>query len=316
MLVGLRSAGNKGLRNASILYLWLMTVFPSMEDPDGKLRRAKQHLEVFRDKVSAFKSLDSHTITVEDHPDTSEYVFKVEGLKPTDPGWGLVAGDCIHNMRTALDHLVFQLAILGQGGRELEDDEARSCWFPVYDDPRKLANPSKDGPIKFLRRGEQTRIVELQPFNAWDASIWGHPDREQWLRQDGEARIPIHLQRLVLLDNIDKHRTVHATWRVMAWWAAEKPPIPLLGYTGGGNPFENQAEVGRWHYGAPRPELPADMDMDRYFPIDVAFDKLPLAYSAIEVLDWLIDVVGIVLEIFRPCVEAGAAALPLPSISA
>ena len=149
-----------------------MTVFPSMEGPDGKLWRAKVHLEVFRDNVSAFKSLHSHTIAVEDDPNTSEYVFKVHGLKPTDPDWGLIAGDCVHNMRTALDHLVFQLAILGQG-RNLTDKEAGSCSFPIYDDPSKFPDPSKSGPIKLLRRGEQTRITELQPFNAWDASIWG-----------------------------------------------------------------------------------------------------------------------------------------------
>ena len=122
------------------------------------------------------------------------------------------------------------------------------------------------------------------------------------------------LERLALLDNIDKHRTVHATWHIGAFWEAESPPIPLLGSTGGSNPLENEAEVGRWHYGTPKPELPADMDMNRYFPIDVAFDKLPLMYSALEVLDLLADTIGIVLELFRPCVEVGAAPLPLSSI--
>ncbi len=208
-----------------------MTVFPSMESADGKLRRAKQHLESFRDKVSALEDADSHTFVVEDDADATQYVFKVRGIEPTDPDLGFLAGDCIHNLRTALDHLVFQLAILGQTGQELTEAEARSCSFPVYDDPSKFPHPGKSSPIKLLRGGEQTRITELQPFNAWDPSIWGLTHQGLKFRRMYPAQLPGQLKRLADLDNIDKHRTVHATWRGTSLYMIQHPPSPFRGCT-------------------------------------------------------------------------------------
>ena len=40
-----------------------------------------------------------------------------------------------------------------------------------------------------------------------------------------------HLARL---DNFDKHRAVHPTWRSASWWEAEKPPVPPISSTLGG----------------------------------------------------------------------------------
>ncbi len=81
-------------------------------------------------------------------------------------------------------------------------------------------------------------------------------------------------------------------------------------------PLEDEAEIGRWSYSIPRPEFPADMDMDRFFPIGIALAEPAFANSAVDLLDGLADAVGIVLELFRPCIEVGAASLPLSSISA
>lgn len=287
-------------------------VFPSMEGPDGKLRRAKQHAETLKAHVALTFDLDHHRITVEDDPDACQYVFRVFDLQLTDPDWSLFLGDCVHNLRSALDHLAFQLAILGKGLRALTDKEARACGFPIFEDPTEFPNPRKTGPIRLLRPGEQTRITELQPFNAQDASIWGSSAMFPFRRWP-PASIPEQLRRLGELDNIDKHRRVHPTWRAAQWWRSEPAPVPLIGSTAFAGALENGAEVGRWHYAAPRPVLPAEMDMYRYFPIGISLGE-PFMYDALELIDCLVGAVEVVLSVFRPCVESGDAAVPLTAI--
>jgi hypothetical protein len=286
---------------------------PSAESFDGKLRWAKKHLEAFRKEATAIADQRSHRVEVKDNPSTEEYIFTVHGLPTVNPDWGYLVGDCIHNLRSALDHLVLQLAILGQGGRQLTDREAFSCSFPIHTKPESFPDPSKSGPIKLLRAGERTRITELQPFSAWDPSIWGSTPHIPFGRMQ-PARIPSALARLQTLDNTDKHRTVHPTWRFVSWFAAAPPPIPLIGSSTFAGPLENETEVGRWHYHTPRPELPPDMDMNRHFPIGIALGEPPFMASAIELLGWQTAAVEIVLNLFRPCVERGDAPLPVSVI--
>jgi hypothetical protein len=284
---------------------------PTLESCDGKLRWAKRHLQTLKDELAAPDHGDAHEITVEDDPEASEYTFKVVGLKDSKPCWSYLAGDCIHNLRSALDHLTYQLAILNLG-RDLTDDEAGSTGFPIFSDPTSFPQPGK-GKLKLLRRGEQTRITELQPFNAWDASIWGP---SEWVVMGGGrhrmsgARIPTLLERLAELDNIDKHRLAHATYRGPEWFNAPEPPAPFTRATMSGDRLE--AEVGRWKYPTPRPDLPADMDMKRYFPIGVALGDAPFMQTAVELLTSLAHTVEIVIELFRPCIEDGSSPLPVP----
>jgi len=288
-------------------------VKPTLDGCKGKLGRAKTHLYALEDEIARAESLDNHEITVEDEPETAEYVFKVVGLQRSDPAWGLLAGDCIHNLRSALDHLVYQLALLGQA-RALTDGEARSTSFPVFDD-RDRFRESGQGRLKLLRMGEQTRIAELQPFNAWDASIWGGTpvgvtdERYRF----GPAGVPGALDHLAALDNTDKHRLVNATWRVARWWEWPGPPIGLRG-SFSSNALEDGAEIGRWGYTEPRPELPTDMDMDSYFPLGVGLGEPPFMYSAVDTLAGLADAVEIVLKVFRPCLDSGDPPMPLAGL--
>jgi|GEM_PF-1937862 len=277
-----------------------------MDGCDGKLRRAKEHLGVLDKQITHFQGLHKHTIFVEDDPRTSEYVFKVRGLQPSDPDWTYIAGDCIHNLRSALDHLVYQLAIVNLG-RDLTNEDARSCMFPIYSDPNTFLT-SGYRRIKLLRPSEQARITQLQPFNASDPSIW--PTMPGYLPGTPHY-IPTLLGQLESLEVIDKHRSTHATWRAAQWFDAKPPPIKLLGSTIFAGALENGAEVGRWHYSLPRPELSPDMDMDSHFPIGVALGEPPFMNGVVGQLAMHVGNVEAVLRLFRFCVAKGAPALPL-----
>lgn len=295
-------------------------VLPSMESPDGKLRRGKQHLQTLDNQIALARCLDNHTITVKDNPQTCEYVFTISNIRKPDPNWSYLVGDCVHNLRSALDHLVYQLAV-GTLGRDLTTDEARSTGFPIESNPAKFPKP-REGRLKFVRAGEYTRIAELQPFNAWEPSIWGvspavgnqspafAPVREGRYRWN-PGEVPLFLDRLAALDNFDKHRLVHAVYRAPAWMDDPDPPIAYRGVSYTAEALVDGTEICRWKYEPPRPELPADMDMTRYFPLEVEFGSPPFFMPAVAQLGFLAEAVEIVLEVFRPCIADGGPPLSL-----
>ena len=240
---------------------------PSLDDAFDKLRWARQHFEVLRSQIEPFEQRDTHRFVSEVNADTGEYVFYVHDLDLPDPDWGLRIGDCLHNARTALDYLMVRIVALITG---TEPRDIETVQFPITNDPTKFASL-----VGGLRKQHQAfsgylaRVEELQPFNDGNPSIWGSSPRMGWVPHF--HGLPTALDRLSRLDNIDKHRVVHAAWLGHAWHRA--PSISdfapegfhSLGGSMCGGSLEDGAEIGRWPFRTPLPRNwePKQMDMQR-----------------------------------------------------
>ena len=237
----------------------------TLDDARAKLRWARHHFETVRPQIEAFEQRDAHTFSHEFDTKTGQYTFYVHGLEMTDPDWGLVIGDCLHNARTALDYLLVRLYAYVAGE---DPKDVRVVSFPIYDDPADFA--SKVGGLRKdpVLKHYVTRIEELQPFNLGNPAIWG-------LREFGlpvYSLLPAALSRLSNLDNIDKHRIVHAAWVGGVFHAHPFPGMPedftfVTGSRAMG-PFEDGAEVGTLHFGVPLPHEwePAQVDIKHTSP--------------------------------------------------
>jgi hypothetical protein len=115
-----------------------------------------------------------------------------------------VVGDCVQNLRSSLDHLVFALAEKHSG--PLSEEDARACQFPIIRDetrkgqtgagPSVFQNNVLPRDIKDLSPAAQT-IIEMQPYKL------GTAYKTHFLWELGE------------LSNTDKHRFVH----VVSWYS-------------------------------------------------------------------------------------------------
>src|SRR6478735_5506296 len=85
----------------------------SLEGCRAKLRRAEHHLQVAEGKFAAFRERHPIRITVDRDLYQSAYVFRAWDVREPDPDWALIIGDAAHNARSALDHLAYQLLIVG-----------------------------------------------------------------------------------------------------------------------------------------------------------------------------------------------------------
>lgn len=288
-----------------------------MDDALDKLRWAERHFETLQGQIGPFEERDSHTFSYKVDPKKGEYTFHVHDLEAiTDPDWGLMVGDCLHNARTALDYVAVRL----MARATFATPESVTVQFPISD----KSDGFKSSPAVTKMRKEDrcsgylTRIEELQPFNLGNPSIWGtksplSPGATSLYPEAIQHALPIALSRLSRLDNLDKHRIVHATWLGARHGWGEEDLLPFVpdgfesrGGSGHGGPLEDGAEIGSLRFKTPLPYdwKPDHLYMKSQFPLHVAiYNESGFSEGVLEVLRLCLWGVKAVLEIFEPVFE-------------
>jgi hypothetical protein len=157
--------------------------------------------------------------------------------KPDLVRWGLLAGDCIHCIRSALDHAVYGIAI-AESGSDPPPDERR-LEFPITDDDAKWAD--RKNRIKTLPQPVRDFIYSAQPYNRGDDLVVA-PLR--WARD---------------LDDADKHRLITPAlyYSKIAGVRIEGPAILPLTYHFWfrHEALENNAEIASVTFLEPQPGM-------------------------------------------------------------
>jgi hypothetical protein len=159
----------------------------SLAGARNKIDRAKKHFdEVYAAVEKALSAEDKANLIppYEYKPDRQELIVTSPKAGPVDPALPLAIGDCIHNLRSALDHIAFQLAVVNGKGKEAEALIA----FPVCLTEKEFKRTTERKVEPFIDRDALAAIKQLQPYYAGNA---------------GDKDI---LWVLSQLDIIDKHR--------------------------------------------------------------------------------------------------------------
>jgi hypothetical protein len=225
--------------------------------PEGvrlKLERAQQHLDALQQEIERFLRRHPYTVIEEFNEEAGEYLLRAQVLEEPPSRWGVEVGDVVHNLRSALDHLVWQLA-LSHGGTAPSGTE-----FPVFVDETAFKRSSKGGgryKIRGISPDAKTIIEALQPYHA------GENTERHWL------------WALQQISNWDKHRTIHVVGAVLANSAyqiqrvedAEFGISESVAY----GPFVDGAVVARFSLTptGPNPKV----YMNSHFFFEVAFDQ-------------------------------------------
>ncbi|MDQ4043816.1 MAG: hypothetical protein M3118_08375 [Actinomycetota bacterium] len=101
----------------------------------------------------------------------------------------LLISECLHNLRSALDNLIYDLALAYNGGNPLPPAVEKAVMFPIFQ-TRKEFKDSGAWRIKDIDPGAQAVIEELQPY---------------------ERGNPALLWELHELSRVDKHRLLNVT---------------------------------------------------------------------------------------------------------
>jgi hypothetical protein len=175
---------------------------PSLDGFDAKVARAETHLDAIKRALKDIAHADPDLIPGEFVRQGHTYIFRAQrdSLDPT--ALSPLIGDCVHNLRAALDYLVWELvpesARTGKGATAIE--------FPIFTDPTRYAAeaPKKIGS---LPPKAQAVIETLQPFAG--------PNRKPWY-PDWQDPALEPLAFLYELDKWDKHRSLNLTEDVLS----------------------------------------------------------------------------------------------------
>jgi hypothetical protein len=167
---------------------------PELASVDLKLARAQEHLDAIRSAEQQLR--DGPDCRLEAEADPTRAGFENFILRLPDPGprLSLLIGDCVHNARSALDHLVFALAdaTAPKSGVQRTDSEQRDSMFPIClcqsGNFSVFTKQVQRGRLNHIPPAAEAIIHGLQPTAAND-SLW----------------------ILNELENIDKHRRLALT---------------------------------------------------------------------------------------------------------
>lgn len=160
-----------------------------------KLARADIHLNAIKTAIQEFVGPDPDLIPGEFDRSSHKYVFRAQ-RDSRSPTWISPAiGDCVHNLRAALDYLVWEL-VGGDGG-----GGGTSTEFPIFTDPLQYTReaPRK---IRGVPQAAEAAFNALQPFYGANSDPF-HPDWRDPKRE------PLALLRE--LERWDKHRSLNLT---------------------------------------------------------------------------------------------------------
>jgi hypothetical protein len=155
----------------------------SLRHAQLKTARALEHLEALETELKIFYDAKPYIITRSDHADSGRHVVRVQ-MKDASDRTAILAGDFVHNLRCALDHAIFSLAVYATG-----DIPGTRLQWPVLE-------TRNDKTLRLQTAGipsDALAIIEtLQPYHEG-------PD---------DAFKRHRLWQLHKLDIIDKHRRV------------------------------------------------------------------------------------------------------------
>lgn len=154
-----------------------------------KLARAEEHFRALTAQTRKVGQVKGPAFRSDRDLTNDEHAFVFEEGPKIRLQLGVVIGDIVHNARSALDALVYELVISNQGKPH------RVHQFPILDSPddwtEKVASPPKNrrGMLDSVKPAHVTTIQGLQPYSP----------------TAGKSRLAM----LRDFSNTDKHRLVH-----------------------------------------------------------------------------------------------------------
>jgi len=224
-----------------------------------KWKRAVGHFETLDRMVERFYEPDSYQLYPQLDADQRPTI-RVRNVRQADLRFGVVIGDIVHNLRSCLDHLVYELSRPVGGGNPPSGTE-----FPLFLHPHAFRHGARGRSgryrIRAVRRGAKGRIEALQPYHR---------------RNDPDL---FSLWQLHELSNIDKHRLVHVVTAAaqirQVQISSSNPGLRNLGYETFPGPLEEDKVVVRFFVAGADDDTKLNADLT----LEVAFDQRSPAES-------------------------------------
>lgn len=167
----------------------------------AKLDRARVHIKALRNDAGIKEPADAIPVPLrwKYEPEERAIIWRIESVVQASEYWGLLVGDAAHNLRCALDHVAWQLALKHLYPVEPSGEwEIKKIKFPVVLDINKWDSGKY---WKFMCPDDAAKLKDFQPFNFVPSAKQDPRDYHPFAMLGGFDGV----------DNVDKHRAIHLT---------------------------------------------------------------------------------------------------------
>ena len=134
----------------------------------AKLGRAEFHLETYRREITLWRDKKPYSISMERNEDYTRYYLVLRvAEKPNLLEWSLSISDCVHNFRSALENLIYAIAV--HESRQNPPPKDDHLAFPIADNPKDFREVSRR--IATLSEPVRTAIEAVQPYNRTHPAV-------------------------------------------------------------------------------------------------------------------------------------------------
>lgn len=132
-----------------------------------KIRRADEHIRSLNAEITSLLNSNAYSIVGESKADTQEHVLRVVGPNPPLK-LSVIAGEIIHQCRSALDHLIGQLVLANKGTPDYRHE------FPICETPNKFKEACERKKLRGISVTAEATVHALQPYHNPKGFQW-HP---------------------------------------------------------------------------------------------------------------------------------------------
>jgi hypothetical protein len=161
-----------------------------LESSLAKIDRAKKHIVELDAAIDTFLKADLNKVGTKRDPQSREPVYYLVSVADIPVEVAAITGDIIHNLRSALDHLAYQLVFMNTNGLgipgKLNRDPFRNVYFPIGDCEERYITAKASREVKAMGQKALDAIDSIKPYKGGEDLLW----------------------QLHKLDNTDKHRLV------------------------------------------------------------------------------------------------------------
>jgi hypothetical protein len=150
-----------------------------LEGVEAKIERARYHVQELDDTLQAFFGTRPYVIGTKRNPETRQLIYYLLSVSEVPTTVDVIAGEVLQSLRSALDHLAYQLVLVGTG----QPGPFSHVYFPIFDSAKEYGS-GKLRQIKGMRQDAISAIDAIKPYKGGNDTLW----------------------RLHRLNNVDKHR--------------------------------------------------------------------------------------------------------------
>jgi hypothetical protein len=132
-----------------------------------KIKRAKKHSIDLGDEIQVFFDSKPYTIKPEFQLKPPQVLYRLTKATPAPIAIATITGDVLHSLRSALDHLAYQLVHIGTGGA----GPFEHVYFPIADSPEKYET-SKVRKVEGMREEAVKAIDAIKPYKGGNDTLW------------------------------------------------------------------------------------------------------------------------------------------------